>query len=99
MYKLTLLAVLFFLPVLLPGAAIAKPPSPIDLADIIIDYCKEVDQNVTSTLKELEEASADLQECSDDFDDCLSGLFQRDPVKCIGDYGQCITFGKNLFCA
>jgi hypothetical protein len=77
------------------GAAIAKPPSPEDLAVIISDYCDEVDQNVTSTLTELEEASADLQVCSDDFNDCLSGLFQRDPVKCIGDYGQCITFGEN----
>jgi hypothetical protein len=63
--------------------------------EIIADYCAEVDQNVTSTFRELEEASDDLAECSGEFTECMlgQGLFDE-PSNCIRDYGRCSKFGK-----
>jgi hypothetical protein len=69
-------------------------PAHADLQSVVIDYCDEVSQNVTSTARELDEASDDLVECIGDFDDCMNGLLSKNPVKCIGDYTKCIKFGK-----
>jgi hypothetical protein len=86
---LVIAASVCLLAVFVAGSAYAQ------VAEIIADYCEEVGQNVTTTLNELDDASGDLQDCSVELDDCLSGLFQRDPVKCIRDYSQCINFGEN----
>jgi hypothetical protein len=64
-------------------------------ADGIIDYCEEVDQNVSSTTREMADASGDLLECVEELDDCMHGfgLF-NDPDRCIRGYARCIRFGK-----
>ena len=53
-------------------------------ADVIIDYCEEVDQNVTTTASEMADASADLVDCVDELDECMHGrgLFDE-PSRCI----------------
>jgi hypothetical protein len=85
MYKAILVTILF----VLPGSAHAE------LLGIIDEYCTELAQATEEAVRELGNASRDLGECVDEFDDCLGGLFDKDPVKCIRDYGQCIQFGNN----
>jgi hypothetical protein len=68
----------------LPGTAQAQLP------EVIADYCEEVLQNADSTLFKLEDATSDLLDCADDYNDCGTGLFDDDPVDCISDYRQCI---------
>jgi hypothetical protein len=65
------------------------------LLGIIDDYCAEVARGADEALGELGEATADLADCYDEFDDCMSGIFGSDPVECIGDYGQCINRAEN----
>ena len=76
------------LTVFLPASAHAQ------LAEVIADYCEEVLQNSDSTLFKLEDATSDLLDCADDYNDCGTGLFDDDPVDCISDYRQCISRGN-----
>jgi hypothetical protein len=76
------------LTVVLPGAAYAQ------LGEIIADYCEEVLQNSENTLSKLEDATIDLLDCANDYDNCGTGLFGEDPVDCISDYRQCISRGN-----
>ena len=76
------------LAVVLPGPAYAQ------LAEVIVDYCEEVLQNSESTLFKLEDATSDLLDCANDYNDCGTGLFDDDPVDCISDYRQCISRGN-----
>ncbi len=80
--------VLCLLAVFIPGVAYAQT------AEIIADYCAEVLQNSDSTLFKLEDATSDLLDCANDYNDCGSGLFDDDPVDCISDYRQCISRGN-----
>lgn len=82
-------AAAFLLAVVLPGSAHAQLPGIID------DYCAELEQGAGEAADELTEATNDLQDCYPEFDECISGLFGRDPVECIGRYSQCITCGEN----
>lgn len=88
MKKLTLVALLSLLPVFLPGAAQAQ------VAGIIDEFCQETQDAADDAVFELSEASNDLEECVVEFDDCLSGLFGRDPVECSRDYLRCIKVGQ-----
>ena len=65
------------------------------LQGIIDDYCAEVAQGVGETIGELDEAAADLVDCYDEFDDCMSGLLGSNPVECIAGFGQCIDRAAN----
>ncbi len=77
-------------------AVFISGPAQAQEVGIIADYCAEIEQNVADTLEELRAASRDLEECSDDFNACLSGrgLFD-DPVDCIQDSRRCNRFGEN----
>ena len=81
-------AVVGLLAVFLPGTAYAQ------LGEVIADYCEEVLQNSESTLFKLEDATSDLLDCAEDYNDCGTGLFDDDPVDCISDYRQCIGRGN-----
>ena len=80
--------VVFLLAVFLPGAAYAQLP------EVIADYCADVLQNSESTLRKLDDATSDLLNCANDYNDCGTGLFGDDPVDCISDYKQCISRGN-----
>jgi len=67
------------------GSAHAQPP----LLGIIQDFCEDVAQDSSDAQAELGEATADLPDCAEEFDDCQSGLFGNDPVSCLVHYGEC----------
>ena len=91
--KLVIIAVIGCMSVVfISGSAHAQPQS---LPGIIANYCVEVAEGAGEALGELDEASADLADCYDEFDDCMSGLFGSDPVKCIQNYNQCINRAEN----
>jgi hypothetical protein len=64
------------------------------LSEIIVDYCEEVLQASGEAADELAEATSDLEDCYDEYDDCLGGLINKDPVKCISDYTRCLSNGE-----
>jgi hypothetical protein len=86
--KFTPAAAACVLALFLPAPAYAQ------LAEVIADYCAEVLQNSDSTLFKLEDATSDLVDCAEDYNDCGTGLFDDDPVDCISDYRQCISRGN-----
>ena len=97
MYKLTLIALLFFFPVFLPASAAHA-----QLAGIIRDFCDEVGEDTEEFIEEAADAARDSQECFDDFDDCTSGIIDRDPIKCIDNFARCskrATRDKQQACA
>jgi hypothetical protein len=63
------------------------------LAEIIVDYCEEVLQASDEGADELADAIKDLEDCYDEYDDCLSGVFSSNPVECIRDYRRCLANG------
>ena len=73
------------LTVLVSGTAYAQQ-SPLDIA---LDFCGDVEEAANETGNELGEAAADLADCSDEYNQCLGGIFENQPVSCISDFIQC----------
>ena len=70
-------------------------PAYAQVGEVITDYCEKVLNNSDRTLIRLEEATGDLLDCADEYDDCGSGLLGSDPVECISDYRRCIRRGNS----
>ena len=88
MYRVTLVvALLFVLPAFLPGPAYAQ------VDDIIDEFCQETEQNIDDSFDELQEARLDIEECADEFEDCLTGVFVNDPADCTRQYVRCVDRG------
>jgi hypothetical protein len=83
-------ATVCLLAVLLPISAQAQEEQ-----EIIDDYCQEVAREADHALFEIGEATADLQDCYDEYNDCMGGLHSSNPVDCIRDYRRCINRGNN----
>lgn len=73
------------LAVFVPTSAQAQAPLP----GIIEDLCDEIALEADEANDELNEAERDLRDCPLEFDDCLNGLFNDDPVSCTVDYLDC----------
>ena len=86
--KLVFVCAALVLSLAFTGSAVAQEEG------VIADYCEEVVDNVADTADELAEANADLANCFDEYDDCLNGFIDKEPVKCISDFAHCISVGK-----
>ena len=73
------------LAVFIPGTAQADPPLP----GIIAEFCSEVLRDADDALDELGEASRDLLNCGDEFEDCQRGLLNNGPVSCLIEIVNC----------
>ena len=79
MYRLTLVALAFFL-VLPASAAHAQLP------EIVQQFCTDAGQATDDFLGELSNAAREVKDCFGDFDDCTSG---RGESGCLGDFRRC----------
>jgi hypothetical protein len=62
-----------------------------ELIEIIAEFCEDVSRASIEGVDDLGEATRDLLDCSVEFEDCQTGLFDRDPVSCIAKYARCNT--------
>ena len=86
MYKLTLAALLFLIPVILPGSAHAQ------LLGIIAEYCVEFEELSNEVRAELGDSVIDVVDCFDDFDRCQARARNgRQSGRCIQDLGHCLS--------
>ncbi len=72
-------ALVCLLTVLFSGTAYAQ----ISALDIALDFCEDVERAGNEAGDDLDEAAGDLLDCPVEFDDCLSGVFENQPVSCI----------------
>jgi len=83
-YKLLIIAIGLVLAVFMPVYAQAQ------LAEIIVEFCDDTSDAVDDAVTELARAGSDLEECYDDYDDCLNGfLFGNDPIDCLDRFFTC----------
>jgi hypothetical protein len=63
-------------------------------AQNIGDYCADVARASEEAVDELGEATRDLEDCYNEYDDCLRGFLNESPVRCISDYSRCLSNGS-----
>jgi hypothetical protein len=90
---LVIAAIVCLLAVFVSGSAYAQPPLP----RIIVAFCQEVDGLALEAGDELGEATRDLAECIDEFQDCRGGRgIGNDPlVECLNDGNRCTSRANN----
>jgi hypothetical protein len=67
-----------------------------DLEEIIVWYCPEVAFHTGDAIDEMDKTYRDMKDCSDEYDDCLTGL---NPTGCLLPYAECIRRGINILLA
>jgi uncharacterized surface protein with fasciclin (FAS1) repeats len=66
-----------------------------ELAAIISAFCIDTAAASAEGFQELSEATLDLADCFNEFEDCLGGAFGSGPIECLEDFGECINLGNN----
>lgn len=88
-YKLLIIAIGLVSAFFLPSYAQAQ------LNEIIVEFCEDTSDAVDDAVRELGRASEDLEECFEDYDDCLNGfLFGNDPADCLDRFFHCYKRGN-----